>query len=183
MIMDRNFNCAYAVSKMKTKIMLNTPELKRHGVSAFHIMDDIFGNNKQFLFFFEIKWKFILFPVPALMSFEVATNSPLEARFTSLVRILIESGYMQRCEAKALELIRTMAMTNLSQADAMEAPDDTTFSSFSSDKILPYFVVFNIGLFVAFLIFIAEIMYDRYVRNKLSCSGHSHVETNFMHNI
>lgn len=44
MIMDRDFSCVYALSKMKTLVLLETPAVKRHGISAFHLMDDIFGN-------------------------------------------------------------------------------------------------------------------------------------------
>lgn len=44
MIIDRNFSCVYALSKLKTQIILETPEMRKNGFAAFHIMDDIFGN-------------------------------------------------------------------------------------------------------------------------------------------
>lgn len=42
-ILDRDFSCIYAISKMKAQIILDTPEVKRAGISAFRFMDDILG--------------------------------------------------------------------------------------------------------------------------------------------
>lgn len=41
--MARNFSLAYAVSKMKADMLLNSPELKENGISVFHMMKEIFG--------------------------------------------------------------------------------------------------------------------------------------------
>lgn len=43
MIMARNFSVAYAVSKMKAEMLLNSPELKENGVSVYHMVKEIFG--------------------------------------------------------------------------------------------------------------------------------------------
>lgn len=42
-ILDHDFSCVYAVSKMKAQILLDTPEIKTAGISAFRFMDDILG--------------------------------------------------------------------------------------------------------------------------------------------
>lgn len=44
MILSRDFNCIYACSKMKVQVLLDTPEVKTDGISAFRLMDDILGN-------------------------------------------------------------------------------------------------------------------------------------------
>lgn len=43
MILDHDFSCIYACSKMKAQILLDTPEVKTAGISAFRFMDDILG--------------------------------------------------------------------------------------------------------------------------------------------
>lgn len=43
MIMARNFSLAYAVSKVKAEMLLNSPELKENGISVYHMVKEIFG--------------------------------------------------------------------------------------------------------------------------------------------
>lgn len=43
MIMERNFSIAYAVSKMRAEMLLNSPELKENAISVYHMVKEIFG--------------------------------------------------------------------------------------------------------------------------------------------
>lgn len=42
-VLERDFSCICAANRMKAKIILDAPEVKRAGISAFRFMDDIFG--------------------------------------------------------------------------------------------------------------------------------------------
>lgn len=45
--MNRDFSCVYAVSKMKAQLLLDTPQVKSAGISAFRFMDDILGSSHR----------------------------------------------------------------------------------------------------------------------------------------
>lgn len=101
------------------------------------------------------------------MSFEVATNSPLESRLSILIQRLIESGYMKHGEEMACDLIRdyTVFTALHSNTTAGEGKDAVALTSYMTDKIFIYGIIFSVGYVVAFVIFFAEIIHFRYWKN------------------
>lgn len=96
------------------------------------------------------------------MSYQIATNSPLELRLTFFVQNLFESGYLEQFKTHSLNLIRQVTKADILYASALESSFAASFTSFTIEQILPYFIVCNIGLLLAFLVFIGEIVYFKW---------------------
>lgn len=105
----------------------------------------------------ECNFWFNVISVPALMSYSVATNSPLESRVVKLVQNLIEMGYMTYSEGRVFYLIRHLIASEQSKPTSVEGNDAT--------KVLMYFMSLSVGCVVAILVFFAEIIYFRYSQN------------------
>lgn len=95
--------------------------------------------------------------VPALMSYSVATNSPLGSRVVKLVQNLIEMGYMTYSEGRVFYLIRHLIAAEQNKPISADENDAT--------KILMYFMSLSVGYVVAIFVFFAEIIYFRYSQN------------------
>lgn len=167
MIMARNFSTAYAISKMKAEMLLNSPELKENGISVYHVVKEIFGKIFSHRGVSIVHSEFVLrFSVPALMSFQVATDSPLELRLTIFMQTLIESGYLEQFKANSLNLIRQVTKADILYASALESSFAASFTSFSIEQIMPYFIVCNVGLLLSIVVFFGEIVFYKYSNNR-----------------
>lgn len=100
------------------------------------------------------------------MSFELATNSPLESRLTKLILKTIESGYMKRGEDIAFELIRTHAVFSALRSNTTAGDtNNSLIMSYVSTKIFTYIVVFCACYLIAIVVFAAEIVYFTHSNN------------------
>lgn len=96
------------------------------------------------------------------MSFQVATNSPLELRLSYFIQSLFESGYLQQFKTQSLNLIRQVTKADILYASALESSFAASFTSFTIEQIMPYFIVCNIGLLLSFIVFIGEIVHFKW---------------------
>lgn len=168
MIMARNFSLAYTVSKAKAEMLLNSPELKENGISVYHMVKEIFGKIVIHIACWQLAQ--LVFPnlfrfrnlVPALMSYQVATNSSLELRLSFFVQSLFESGYFEQFKTHSLNLIRQVTKADILYASALDSSFAASFTSFTIEQIMPYFILCNIGLLLSFLVFVGEIIYFKW---------------------
>lgn len=159
MIMARNFSLAYTVSKVKAEMLLNSPELKENGISVYHMVKEIFGKVVQLVFPNLFSFRNL---VPALMSYQVATNSSLELRLSVFVQSLLESGYLEQFKTHSLNLIRQATKADILYASALDSSFAASFTSFTIEQIMPYFILCNIGLLLSFFVFVGEIIYFKW---------------------
>lgn len=96
------------------------------------------------------------------MSYHVATNSPLELRLTFIVQAIVESGLFQKYGTHSMDLIRRIPKATMLFASALDSSFAASYTSFTIEQIMPYFIVCNIGFMISLLVFIGEIIYFKW---------------------
>lgn len=105
-----------------------------------------------------------IYLVPALMAFQVSMNSTLDIRLQNAVQSTLENGYLNFCENYALMLIHQLTKVHQQNASLLNISRSPSFTTYKTAQILPFYVSFNIGLGIAFLVFLGELAYHKYER-------------------
>lgn len=104
------------------------------------------------------------FPVPALMAFQVSSHSPLDIKLQNTAQTAIENGYVKFIENFALTLIHRLTKADQHYASSLDTSRSPSFTTCKTAQILPFYVCFNIGLAIALLVFLGELVYFKYER-------------------
>lgn len=133
----------------------------------FHMMREYLGmfNDEPFTTTTSnISFRLNNFPVPALMAFQVSTHSPLGMKLQNIIQSTVENGYMEFVENYALTLIRRLTKADQHYASSLDTSRSPSFTTYNTAQILPFYVCFNIGIVIALLVFLGELVYFKYER-------------------
>lgn len=165
-LFSKNFKAAYVTSRRKAEIILDSPDLKENGIPVYHMIRESLGSlTTQLLLLAQFSRQcFHLFniSVPTLMAYLVSMNSTLDFRLQNIIQGSIENGHASFCLDYALMLIHQL--TKAEQGSESLTETIHSFTTYRSAQILPFFVCFNIGLGLAFLVLLAELAYFKYGR-------------------
>lgn len=158
----RNYSAIYALSSKKADVLLLQSVRGNHLWPSFHIMREPLSKYHQSLSLSNLQlFNVIICSVPAMMSYQVRKNSPIEGKLNTNIRRLIESGLTDFYTNQCVFLIQLSGAITSRKLNLFNVEFDNRITMEHLRKPCVLFIAVSM---IAILIFVIEAGY--FYKNK-----------------